>query len=344
MGCWGIFCSTPLQINQIRGPASGRHVAGERGGARESIMRTVIHIDACDADDTFLGMKLFCAIKRILVTVGVFIVVASIAVGCRAKVDDAWELTEELRYPVRWTDAIKQSSREEIIKALDRPVEMPRGHGLLLRRDFDDTKGRDVTTGREWLEARREGFGALTTFDISMQSWFVSSAGALAHILNARPSRASYVQEISFGTNVVSVLPCTLVAFWRHGLLHQIDNGRVFPGLAKDWEQFARKGDYLSCGAGMPLLTDLYSDVTVSNRSPNEISIIVGGEEDGTKVILSLIAWGDFDGDAIEDLLLECTTYYLGGSGRSYDHVMLTRNVEDGPLREGQLPSIFEKK
>jgi hypothetical protein len=100
----------------------------------------------------------------------------------------------------------------------------------------------------------------------------------------------------------------------------------------------------LSCGEGMPLLTDLYSDVTVSNRSPNEISIIVGGEEDGTKVILSLIAWGDFDGDAIEDLLLECTTYYLGGSGRSYDHVMLTRNVEDGPLREGQLPSIFEKK
>jgi len=61
---------------------------------------------------------------------------------------------------------------------------MPEGMELVLRKDFGDADTRKVTTGREYLEAMAEGYGAYTTADMMSAAWFMVTVDTLIHTGN----------------------------------------------------------------------------------------------------------------------------------------------------------------
>ncbi len=218
--------------------------------------------------------------------------------------------------PVRWRT--EHATLDDIRNSLSLPVRMPPGHALALRKDLEPEDTLTVKTGLEWLKARANGYGAMTTYDITMQSWFDHTAGTSAHILQATPARDSYVREFSFGANSLSELPCTIHVDWD-----RITETNTIP---------------------RPCFLELFPRTSVSNASPYEIEIMEGGPTDGTMICLSVAAWGDFNSDGIEDLLMNYAYHNLGGSGRCYGHVLLSRLSRDAPLVELDLPPIDVQK
>jgi len=190
---------------------------------------------------------------------------------------------------------------------------MPDGMALVLRKDFGDADTRKVTTGREYLDAMAEGYGAYTTYDMMSAAWFMVTVDTLIHTGKGRSSVVSYVGDFEFGTNALSELPCTLNPTWNQYLKCALDAGQTFPDLPADWEKTADEWDFVSCGNSSPRYPALFPDATISNVSPEEV-VISELDEDGYGLIttLRLAAWGDFNGDGIEDLLFQQLNGYRG--------------------------------
>ncbi len=245
------------------------------------------------------------------------------------------------RLPVRWTAAVDLTDLQSVEAALDRRVITSDGEPLVLRKDFGDADTLSVTTGREWIKALKDGYGAYTTADMISQNWFDFTVGTIMLLTNARPSVASYVGDFQFGTNALDDLPCTLHPRWNQYVELAIEDGRVFPDLPTDWNEIADRSDFVGCGNSCPRYAEVFPDAVVGEHSPEQVELLVGNEDAGVQTILKLVAWGDFDGDGIEDLLMQQSTYYRGGSGRIYDHIVLTRLAPTGALVERPAPSMF---
>ena len=210
----------------------------------------------------------------------------------------------------------EQQSLSDLKASLSLPVKMPADHVLELRKDFGSDDSIIVRTGVEWLRARAQGYGAMTTYDITMQSWFDHSAGTSAYLLLAQPSRVSYVADYAFSTNSLSELPSSLTPFWC--------------------EQIGR--DAPPC----PRWSDLFHNTSVTVKSPHQIELTQAQNTPaaGDIIIFEIVAWGDFNADGIEDLLMRDTHHFGLGSGRSYGHVLLSRLSKDAPLTEFSLPPL----
>lgn len=224
----------------------------------------------------------------------------------------------ESQWPVRWTKHVALTNVADIERLLAEPVRIPcSGCSLRMKNDFGD-EGRLVTTGQEWLQALEDGLGPMTTYDLSMSSWFQFSAGTLARLRYAKPSRASYVKDVVFSTNALWLLPATLHNRSRSALEDAVREGRLDKAVGE-----------LSFG-------DLCPGAVVESATPNSIVFTYSG----MKVYLKLAAWGDFDHDGIEDLLCEYSLLLLGGSGRFYNHVILSRLGPGKELEERTIEGL----
>lgn len=263
--------------------------------------------------------------------------------GCSKPVDAPVSSAAKERWPVRWTAAVDLKDLPSAEATLDRRVKMPDGEPLVLRKGFGDASAdtRSVTTGREWCKALKDGYGAYWTGDIVLQSWFEFTVGTILLLTNAQPSVVSYVSDFKFGTNALNDLPCTLHPRWNEYVELAVEAGRTFTDLPTDWKETADRLDFARCGNTCPRYAAVFPDAAVGECNSAEVEILLGTEEDGVRICLKLVAWGDFDGDGIEDLLMQNSTYYRGGSGRYYTHVVLTRLTPSSALVERSVPSMF---
>jgi hypothetical protein len=71
-----------------------------------------------------------------------------------------------------------------------------------------------------------------------------------------------------------------------------------------------------------------FPDATADLVEPQSIRITGYG----FATVVDLLAWGDFDHDGIEDVLLFLSRYATGGTFRFYHHVALTRLDEEAKL------------
>lgn len=218
---------------------------------------------------------------------------------------------------------------------MNQPVKMPEGHKLVLRKDFSDKDTVKVITGREWLDALAAGYGAYTTYDMTMESWFEFSAGTLARLKQAKPSRTTYVRDFCFDSNSLDRLPCTMHPNWDDYVEIAITNGRV-KNLPSDWEEIAERSHFAHCGDHTPSIMAVFPYSVIEKLSDMEITILQkdAEDDDGVRIVLTLAAMGDFNGDGIEDLLVRESSYYAQGSGRSYSHILLMRLEPNGALIE----------
>jgi hypothetical protein len=167
-----------------------------------------------------------------------------------------------------------------------------------------------VTTGRQYIDLKRRGFYPRTTYDITMESWFKAACEPLLYLRMAKPARISHVARFRLSENPLSVLPPTL--------------GPIISGDTRDRvEQGIAEGKRWA---------ELFPGTMIESAKPTEVRL----NHEGHVVILTLVAWGDFNGDGVEDMLVYRASHVVEGTLRHYGHVVLTR------LGEGERLSVID--
>ena len=204
--------------------------------------------------------------------------------------------------PVRWTEHIVLDDLADIDAVLDerRPIPEDLRQRLVLRkyREGGGTIYAQANTGREYLRLLANDYYGHTTYDMACESFFIHDTVSLAHLSYARPSRESYVANLRFD---------------------QIDPGKL-PASPFIWGPFPDRP--------IKTLAEFDPNFEVVSVTADSIVIIA----DNTKHCFDLQAWGDFDGDGIEDVLLSHAYYSQIGTARSYGHEFLTKRPGDGDL------------
>ncbi len=165
--------------------------------------------------------------------------------------------------PVRWTGWIDLKSLAEVEAALDqriRTLTLTKGGGSKEDADYQ----RKVETGREWLLAIAEGYYALSTFDMSVQSEFIFHIEPMLMLRDhARPSKASYLKDFEFTDDLARQLPVTIHPTCDLEMRTVLSQGRLFPGLPEDWEARSRSGELPLSSPLWPRFADVFGDARV---------------------------------------------------------------------------------
>ena len=204
--------------------------------------------------------------------------------------------------PVRWTGPhVSLNDLKDIDTVLDEVS--PLGEStqqLILTKDREGggTIRAQVNTGREYLRLVVNDYYARATYDMACESFFIYDVSSLVHLSYARPSWKTYVADLR---------------------LDEIDPGKL-PAWIFIW---GPTPDH-----PVQFLSDLDPDFKVTSATATTITIIA----DETKHDLEILAWGDFDWDGVEDILL-CHSYYsMIGTARSYGFEFLTRRSAESAL------------
>ena len=156
-----------------------------------------------------------------------------------------------------------------------------------------------VETTSQYLAALKDGYAALNTYEITMESFFETTAAVLEFMSEAKPSHQSYL-----GNNVLKRIPVSVLS-WNDGE----ERGK----LDRD------------SGAGLTIhdCTASYVRRRISDFKIKDHTATFS--DDTCNYWIKELARGDYDHDGIEDELLMVGTYYQGGSGRGFEFYIASR-------------------
>ncbi|MFM8979720.1 MAG: hypothetical protein ACKOSS_04575 [Planctomycetia bacterium] len=145
---------------------------------------------------------------------------------------------------------------------------------------FGDDRKLDAHTCAEWAAACDAGAHAHTTYDLSMESFFVGAAAVLCTVHAMTPSTRS-----AFAGRPLAAYALELTEAGREAASRRL----VEPGSHDTLQLEVKGGD-----------------------------IVLRDEESGTLEKRSVRARGDLNGDGWEDLAVDTADYAIGGTYRSY--------------------------
>jgi hypothetical protein len=165
-----------------------------------------------------------------------------------------------------------------------------------------------VSTCTQYLRAIDDGYQPQDTFDASQESFFKSRCAPLWFLRASQPSRESHVKDLRLdGPAPLSKLPGKLNLF--------------VASPTEEEEAAMARGESLAA---------LNPKAKVTRK--DAISLVFVDLEGQFETTIDMIAWGDFDRDGLEDVLLFQTGHSLEGSFRSYGHRIVTRKAAGAPL------------
>jgi len=208
-------------------------------------------------------------------------------------------------YPVRWTRAVGPPSRRVLKAKLKMPVNHPPG-----QRMYEHTgRKREIRTCVDYLRAKRNNWSdEANGFERATEGFFKEQCYAPLLILAARPSRISYVKNFKLNEAALDLLPPSM-SFTPVGELEEKADEAERQGLS--WKKFKPGLKLLKKGADW-----------IAVEEPSE-----------SRIELHIKAFGDFNGDGVEDVLLFKSDRAIGGTFHADYPVVLTRVVADGPLK-----------
>jgi hypothetical protein len=214
--------------------------------------------------------------------------------------------------PLRWSPKLGLADVAAIPAALTAKLR-PNGEALTLTSTDKTPPGRpekiSVEDCKQYLAAIEEKYAPVSTFDITQESFFKDRCTPLRFLQIARPSRTSHVGAIRLDKDPLAVLPASM--------------NIEMEGPSDEQKAAIAKGQPL--GAYSPALKVTRKDAT---------SVVFVDPEAHVESRVDIIAWGDFDHDGLEDLLLFQSTHSLEGSFRAYTLVVVTRKGANEPLLE----------
>lgn len=208
-------------------------------------------------------------------------------------------------YPVRWTDHVKIKDLKEINRLSSEPVDMSQSRGELELTNENGEKVK-VTTCKEYWDYKEKGYRPYTTYDRAMESWFIKTCDPLKYLKGAKPSRVSYVTDFDLTKNPLQILPCTL-------------------DLNLSGDEVKKAKELIAKGLTWK---DFTPNKTAEIIDKNEIKL----EDEGSITWITFSAFGDFDNDGIEDILLDVSHKVKDGSYADHGHSILTRLEKNGAL------------
>lgn len=151
----------------------------------------------------------------------------------------------------------------------------------------------------DYERALKAGYRPFNTFEISMASWFETTAKTLDFMAQAQPSKRSL-----FKTNDLKYLPVSILNWNGSEEKKQLDDD-------------AAKGMTLEdCATNHP-------EHRINHLKFKDSSMTFS--DDDCDYHVTELARGDFDHDGFEDSLIMVAQYYQGGSGRSYTFYVVSR-------------------
>ena len=216
------------------------------------------------------------------------------------------EITFELVKSIKFADGteVKSITKADIEALRDRPIDMGGNDTDGVTLTNDENEQVHVRTCREYDAALEEGYYPMSTYDISMGSWFKYPCETLNLLEIATIPEQSFIPTLKEGAVDLELLPFSL-----------------FPELL-DFEDNIENVTYQDrVDEGLLKVTD---------RGDNWFSC----EDDGLRQHLTEVARADFNGDDIEDILLSEAVHATQGTYRTYNMIILTRKSMDGKFEK----------
>jgi hypothetical protein len=211
----------------------------------------------------------------------------------------------QAHYPVHWKKSVGPPSRQALQATLRRPVKLQPGEKI-----YEHTEHRRlIRTCDDYARAQRNGWrNSANTYEMTVASSFKEQCDVVVLVLAAKPSRVSYVRNFTLDEAALDRLPPTL-SFTPVGELEKAAAEAERQGLS--WKKFKPDLKFLKKGRDW-----------IAVEEPNEAT-----------TQLDLKAYGDFNGDGTEDLLLFKSTYATSGTFRYYEPLILTRTAPGDRLK-----------
>jgi hypothetical protein len=203
---------------------------------------------------------------------------------------------------VKWTIYVDLHDLREIPGLLQKRVTLPGKSQLVL----DKTP---VTTCAQFLDLVERKIRPRTNAELARASFFEERCSTLKLLGQAHPSRASYVAGLRLTPTIISLLPPTLGTALSHA---DAVRAQVADVAGQSWVEFNPKLRAIQDGEARIQIIENTAFVTT----------------------VTLLAYGDFTGDGIEDLLLFVTHRAAEGSYHADLHMVLTRKRSEGRLNQ----------
>lgn len=168
--------------------------------------------------------------------------------------------------------------------------------GVSLTSPTDGSQRRDIHTCREYEAAIHEGWYALSTVDMTTESFFKRDCGFLQALARARTARTSYMRT-------------PLVGLANLDLIRAQTISELVPDASGSVQALVDAGT---------VALDARGARRIELSTQNAVATLVE------------IGRGDFDGDGYEDLLALLAVHARGGTMRSYQTFLLSRRSADG--------------
>ena len=219
------------------------------------------------------------------------IIFALLVLACVLELVERSSIKPRIVQPFEFEELTVSSFDEvpDVDSLFDQKISMGGQDGYeFLRLDLEDNKSYvRVETAGQYLEMRRKGAAPYTTYDISMNSWFVRILPPLVFLKHSSASKRSLLGDDLMDLSV-SFLP------W-FGSEERI---RLESDTAKGFslEDYSKNGRIKSV-----------------KKSENSISF----ETSGMRHSIDELVRGDYDGDGYEDSIIQHNEHYIEGTGRS---------------------------
>jgi hypothetical protein len=202
-------------------------------------------------------------------------------------------------------------SSTDIDSLYDRPI-LPRRYGLeklnMGRKTSEGEEQIEVKTCHEWAEAVRDGYYALTTYDIKEETYFIRVYALVAALAMAKAPKHSFISAQNVSIANFDLLPVTLL-----------------PALSGDDVEELQRFE----SEGVHIL-DLIQQGKVKIVSSSPLSLTLHYNYMG--LYLNEILRADLNDDGIEDLLIGIYSWALEGTFGAGETVALTRTGIDQPF------------
>lgn len=199
----------------------------------------------------------------------------------------------------------------DIDSLYDRPI-LPRLNGLdklkMGRKTSSEEEKIEVRSCREWAEAVRDGYYALTTYDIKEETFFKRVYALVVALAKAKTPKYSFITEQKVSIANFDLLPVTML-----------------PAMCSDnveeLQRFNSEGVNIS---------DLIAQGRVKVVSSSPLSLTLHYDYMG--LYLNEILRADLNDDGVEDLLVGRYSWALEGTFGAGGAIALTRLGRDQPF------------
>jgi hypothetical protein len=214
----------------------------------------------------------------------------------------------QAQHPVRWTKAVGPPSRQALEAKFRAPV------GVFPRSARIRDHNRVIRTCVDYARAKKRGWEAADRYEAVSESIYVDECQTLALVLAAKPSRTSYVKNFKLDEAALDLLPPSLT------FVKDPDAAGEAERQGLSWKKFV-------------------PGLKIKEKSANSITVLEPGQEDDTaRVGLEIKAFGDFNDDGVEDILLSWEAHTESdGKLQGSTLLILTRLAPDGPFKTIEL-------